>query len=735
MATRRERVVLDLTDNLTPGLARAAGAAMALDKALGGVDGQQVKVGRVMDTTTPKVERFGASTRRAGADIDSFSGRVSLLVDLLLTLGPAAIPMGAVLIPALTTLVGLGASVAAGAGSMAVAFQGVGEALKKVNEHHLDPTKENLEEMREAMKRLAPAAQDFVRQIDSMRGLGASIRDAGAEALFPGLVDALDTLESRGPDVIRIVEAFNAEIGEIASESADSLASERWDDFFRMVEREGPRTLDPLARAIGDIAHGATEIMEAFAPLNRDGMGWLADGANDFDKWARGLKKTDGFKDFVAYVRDSGPEVAETMGALATAFVDIAQAAAPLGGPALDAIEGIAKAASAVASSDFGTELMTAAIAMRIMARVGPGVALAAGAVGAAGKGGGKTGLLAAGAGGAAAGAGAGKFAGKFPKIGGPQMAAGALGIGIVDTLANNNSILDWVARQGAAAGKATGAEDFFPWIKDKIEVELGIKVEKKGAENTFSWVRAEMRRLNRETAKPKVDIDDKNAKVKQRQADDWIHQWGKKNASAQARVEDKQRRKASADADKWLNVWGGSSGAADVKANDQASPTINRVSGLLAGLDGRNATTTITTVYRTRRINEGTGAGYGASDFGVASGGTVPDDGGGYRDYLPAVLAPREEVISNRYGQADRWRPLLKAINANRLADGGTVKAISAAMRGGGGSFSRASSTAPSVTVGAPGVRVFIDGREVRALVRSEIAADNRWEREQARD
>ncbi|WP_377324761.1 phage tail tape measure protein [Pimelobacter simplex] len=55
------------------------------------------------------------------------------------------------------------------------------------------------------------------------------------------------------------------------------------------------------------------------------------------------------------------------------------------------------------------------------------------------------------------------------------------------------------------------------------------------------------------------------------------------------------------------------------------------------------------------------------------ASGSTVPDDGGGYRDYLPYLLAPGEEVISNRFGQADRHRPLLKAINAGRLADGGT--------------------------------------------------------------
>jgi PII-like signaling protein len=36
--------------------------------------------------------------------------------------------------------------------------------------------------------------------------------------------------------------------------------------------------------------------------------------------------------------------------------------------------------------------------------------------------------------------------------------------------------------------------------------------------------------------------------------------------------------------------------------------------------------------------------------------------------------LAPGEEVISNRHGQADRNRPLLKRINSGGMAEGGTV-------------------------------------------------------------
>jgi hypothetical protein len=71
------------------------------------------------------------------------------------------------------------------------------------------------------------------------------------------------------------------------------------------------------------------------------------------------------------------------------------------------------------------------------------------------------------------------------------------------------------------------------------------------------------------------------------------------------------------------------------------------------------------------------------------AAGTTVPGSRHPYRDSVHALLAPTEEVVSNDRGQADRYRPVLKGINANlppsaikaMLAGGGTV----AGMAGGG--------------------------------------------------
>jgi hypothetical protein len=85
----------------------------------------------------------------------------------------------------------------------------------------------------------------------------------------------------------------------------------------------------------------------------------------------------------------------------------------------------------------------------------------------------------------------------------------------------------------------------------------------------------------------------------------------------------------------------------------------------------------TITTIVRRR-------AGAPMGITAQAEGGTVEGQRAPYGDKVLTYLAPGEEVISNRHGQADRHRELLKRINANMLADGGTVQRLA-----GGGTVS----------------------------------------------
>lgn len=124
-----------------------------------------------------------------------------------------------------------------------------------------------------------------------------------------------------------------------------------------------------------------------------------------------------------------------------------------------------------------------------------------------------------------------------------------------------------------------------------------------------------------------------------------------------------------------------------------QANETIDSVAAAIVGLGGMTATPNIqvqggpqaeaelnriarerNAVIRIQLLGDRGAGPARINDGGIADGGTIDGPRYPYGDKVFAYVAPGEEVISNRFGQADRWRPLLKAINANRFADGGTV-------------------------------------------------------------
>lgn len=124
----------------------------------------------------------------------------------------------------------------------------------------------------------------------------------------------------------------------------------------------------------------------------------------------------------------------------------------------------------------------------------------------------------------------------------------------------------------------------------------------------------------------------------------------------------------------------------------DKAGPKAQReIEGLIRQLkilERQNPTVTVDTTAAERGINRLRTALSNIPDEEVfvsvrrkggdqpqlADGGTVTGQRYPYADKRLYLLAPGEEVISNRYGQADRNRTLLKMINANRAADGATV-------------------------------------------------------------
>lgn len=788
-------------------MSRAAAETALLNRELNNLSGSAVRSSRNTDAVAKstksigdQVEKTGKQTREAGKDIDRYSGRLRLLTEAAVTLGPALIPIGAAAVPALAALTaGFGA--AAGAAGVAVlAFHGVGDGLKALDAYQLEPTQANLEKMRAELDSLGPAGAAFVTYLDSIEPQLKTLQTAARAGLFPGVEQGITSLLGLLPQVRAIISNVATEMGNLAAEAGGALAGPGFSSFFNYLETDAAPTLEAFAHTLGNVAQGFGSLMVAFAPLSRDFSSGMESMSRSFADWAAGLSQTDGFRGFVAYVRETGPQVVELLGAMGTAFVGILRAAAPVGSAVLPALTALAKVLGTIANSPIGAPLYTAAAAMLVVSR---GATLASGAMtkfsASTAAGARNLSLLSAGA----------NFAVILAGIWAVDKAMDKVfGDGSIDTdnLSRNLTALadgrtvDNLDKIGVSVKNVTsGVNEFndkvFGFLPgdttfgeakdniDKIDQALAQMVESgnadqaaavmaqivgqskeqgisaaettkqfgqyklaldntvgaaHGAADAMSSVGLADRQAARDARQTRTQVMGLvNAMMEQRSAAlgafDAVTQYGAALAAArkQAKSSDKGLNEMTAagrrnrDALSQLAAaWNNQSAAVrnnvgkfreargafiqtatamgvpiskarelasrllaipksvvtKVEANtNPAIAAINAVNYAIAQLHDK--TVTIHTVQMTSFLSKRGGQ---PVPGGSADGSTVPKTGLPYADRHLYLLADGEEVISNRRGQADRFRPLLKAIN--NAADGATVGLAGGGTARGGG-------------------------------------------------
>ncbi|WP_370290237.1 hypothetical protein [Nocardioides sp.] len=396
MAVRRESVLVNAEGNFQRKMLENAASAEAFRVALQRLDGTTADAGQSMTSTERDVDRMGTTSRRTSAEVDRLSGRMRILADAAAIVGPSLVPIGGVATAAVAGLASQIGFATLGVGSLVTAFQGMGDAFKAVNEAAIAPTAENLTKARDAMAQLGPDAQAFVTRFQEIRPVLRDIRDQAAAGWFPGLTDSLDSLERLAPFVGDLFQRIGETGGDLVAKGAAAFSGPEWADFRAFVAREAPIALDQLGRTLGNLTAGFARMWQAFAPLNRSFSAFLLDASEGFRQWAEGLQGSAGFEDFITYIRENGPKVADTLGALGSAVVQIIEALAPLGGPSLKIVEAFADAVSAIADSDLGTPILAGVAALALynrslqaavalQSRLGFGGATSAGGAGGAG--------------------------------------------------------------------------------------------------------------------------------------------------------------------------------------------------------------------------------------------------------------------------------------------------------------------------------------------------------------
>lgn len=380
MAVRREAVRLELEDaGFSTGMAKNALATAHLNRELHNLDGSGSLAASAVKGVGDESDRTGSALRRNGAEIDRFSGRLKVMTDLGLTVGPALVPLGAGGVAAVAGLAASFGALAGGIGVSIVALNGVGDALDAVNEYQLDPTGDNLAKVAEAFNKLGPAGAEFVVFLESISPQLREMQMLAREGFLPGLQEGIESFLSRGEQLNNIVGDLAASLGDLSASAGEALGGDRFDGFFGYLEDEAGPLLLEFGRSIGFVAEGLANMLVAFSPVSSDFSSGLEDMTRLFAEWSAGLSDNDSFQEFLAYIRDNGPAAVDFLGSFVDAVAGLVEAAAPVGQAVLPALTALLDVFAAMAGTPIGASLLTAAAGFvainRATSLLSPGVA------------------------------------------------------------------------------------------------------------------------------------------------------------------------------------------------------------------------------------------------------------------------------------------------------------------------------------------------------------------------
>ncbi|MEU7814133.1 NlpC/P60 family protein [Pseudonocardia sp. NPDC049154] len=222
--------------------------------------------------------------------------------------------------------------------------------------------------LQETLDALSPAGQSFVAFLYSLRPQLKELQSLAQAGMLPGFEDGIRDLMVILPEVEYLVSKTSEALGTVAREGGKAFSDPFWREYTLFIANQAQPVLTGFFSITEKLARGVASLQMAFNPMAKDVIGGLDDMADRFAKWSASLSASDGFHDFIRYVEEMAPKVFDTIGSIAGAIGEIAVAAAPLGGPVLAVIKGLAEALGFIASiPGVGTTLLAAASAMGML--------------------------------------------------------------------------------------------------------------------------------------------------------------------------------------------------------------------------------------------------------------------------------------------------------------------------------------------------------------------------------
>ncbi|MFF4791819.1 hypothetical protein ACFY2M_19120 [Streptomyces sp. NPDC001276] len=202
---------------------------------------------------------------------------------------------------------------------------------------------------REELAKLTPSARGtlnaYTRLKDAFEGWSRSLQPT----VMPIFTRALNGLRKSLPSLTPFVTEAADAIKGLQDRFSKQIKTPFWKGFKKDLQGSVKPAIEGLGIAFGNVITGIAGIIDAFLP-HMDGISTSMQGITQkFADWGKGLKGSPEFERFLSFASEKGPLLGDVFGKIAGAFLSIGQALAPLSGPLLMLLGGVAEAIGIIA--------------------------------------------------------------------------------------------------------------------------------------------------------------------------------------------------------------------------------------------------------------------------------------------------------------------------------------------------------------------------------------------------
>lgn len=204
------------------------------------------------------------------------------------------------------------------------------------------------EEYRAALAKLSPSQRELYDSIAGPKGIKSAF-DAWQKSLQPHVLPlftrGVDSAKNSLPGLTPLAIAAAGGIETLMDKASAQMKTPFWMSFKAELKESVEPAVVGFGVAFGNVIKGVAGIIDAFLP-HMDGIARKSDSITGrFAKWGTSLKGSPDFEKFLAYVKESSPGLAQFIGDVLRAALDLSKALAPLSAamfatlaPLLDAI-------------------------------------------------------------------------------------------------------------------------------------------------------------------------------------------------------------------------------------------------------------------------------------------------------------------------------------------------------------------------------------------------------------